>query len=169
MRCTGANIDKLAAIKKLTMLLNMPFIMVGDWNMEPPVLLQSGWVQEVGGTILVPQVPFTCSKASGALLDFVVASAQALHLIQSIEVDAAGTWRPHSGLRIALSGSPKDIRLLQLRKPRKLQIADCGAAAIAQAWESLGGGNKELEVPAPPGGAALNHATFGHERCGCGS
>ena len=67
IHCTGANIEKLAAIKKLVMLLSMPHILVGDWNMEPQVLLQSGWVQDIGGSIIVPQAPITCSKASEGL------------------------------------------------------------------------------------------------------
>ena len=66
-----------------------------------------------------------------------VAITQALHIVQSSEFDELATWRPHSGLSIGLAVSPKEICTLQLRKPKKVEVSDCGPAALAQAWESV--------------------------------
>ena len=54
VKFTGDNVEKLMHLKELVRLLGLPFIMVGDWNMTPSELAETGWVKESGGQYLHP-------------------------------------------------------------------------------------------------------------------
>eukprot|EP00972_Heterocapsa_arctica_P088816 13098096-Heterocapsa_arctica.AAC.1 len=45
----GINLDIMESIGRFTMLLNTPWILAGDWNMEPDIIRAAGWLHQFGG------------------------------------------------------------------------------------------------------------------------
>eukprot|EP00972_Heterocapsa_arctica_P089960 13271853-Heterocapsa_arctica.AAC.1 len=71
----GINLEILERIGRFTMLLNTPWILAGDWNMEPNNIAAAGWLHQFGGELVAPEGQ-TCSKGLGNTLDyFIVARA----------------------------------------------------------------------------------------------
>eukprot|EP00972_Heterocapsa_arctica_P000745 105282-Heterocapsa_arctica.AAC.1 len=72
---TGINLDIMQTIGRFTMLLNTPWVLAGDWNMEPDMIRAAGWLHQLGGEVIAPTEQ-TCSKGLGNALDyFIVARA----------------------------------------------------------------------------------------------
>lgn len=55
-KATGANIEKMVAIKRMIDILGIPFILLGDWNVTPQELVASGWISCIRGTRCLAQV-----------------------------------------------------------------------------------------------------------------
>eukprot|EP00972_Heterocapsa_arctica_P051721 7609318-Heterocapsa_arctica.AAC.1 len=70
---TGINLDILETIGRFTMLLNFPWILAGDWNMEPDMIRAAGWLHQFGGGVIAP-ADHTCSKVMGNTLDYFIAA-----------------------------------------------------------------------------------------------
>ena len=65
------NRDLLDAVANFVYSIGMPFIIGGDFNLEPGVLAGSGWVSAIGGFIASP-AGSTCFSASPSTIDYFV-------------------------------------------------------------------------------------------------
>eukprot|EP00972_Heterocapsa_arctica_P054245 7994625-Heterocapsa_arctica.AAC.1 len=91
----GINLDIMQTIGQFVMLLRTPWVLAGDWNMEPETIKAAGWLHQFGGEVIAPS-EHTCSKGMGNTLDFFVVSCSLRPFVKSI-----GTWQdspisPHS-------------------------------------------------------------------------
>jgi hypothetical protein len=97
---TAENVVKLAFLTRLVNTFNVPFIMVGDWNMNPEELNKTGWLDKVNGRVMGPPAAIICTAGRGNLLDYAVVDLNAASMITSIEVDNAAVWKPHIGYTV---------------------------------------------------------------------
>ena len=135
---TGVNVAKLAAVQRLIAMLGIPFVAVGDWNMTPEELISTGWPRKISGRLVVPPASSTCTSGKGRLIDYMVCCDQAMHLVEDIQVDVEGLWRPHVGFRVWLKGEPKNVLVQQILKPKKLQFLDFEKEVLEEEWDRQG-------------------------------
>ena len=126
---TEANLLILQHAAILIKSLKGPFIIGGDWNLEPHVLEAANWTSMVGGRIHAPSQP-TCNAN---VYDYFVVSVGLKHSVVGVAViDDAGFY-PHMPVRLFLKGRPRAEQARLLVAPRKLPacipqgcVRECG-------------------------------------------
>eukprot|EP00959_Pyramimonas_sp_CCMP1952_P278570 5824408-Pyramimonas_sp.AAC.1 len=107
---SGHNQSILISLGALLSALADPWIVVGDWNLEPAAFIRSGWPSKLQGEILYPDVGATCDKAAqGALIDY--------GLVKQVTADrccmrgfASVPWKTHIALQVDILGSKQRWR-----------------------------------------------------------
>ena len=99
---SSRNLDLLQTCAELIARLHGPWVLAADFNIEPAVLQQCGWLDLVKGKIIEPPVA-TCGKKKYDY--FVVASGLAQSVVGCAVVHDAGL-HPHSPVRLFLKGRP---------------------------------------------------------------
>ena len=90
--------------------LKGPWILGGDWNLTPQVLLESNWLEVVRGVIVAPRHP-TCN---GKVYDFFVVAEGLVPAIAGIvRIDNAGL-HPHWPSRLLIRGDARRHMVRQL-------------------------------------------------------
>ena len=90
--CSRFNLWLLEALAAFCLGFNGPWIAMGDWNMEPSELAQTGWVSLVGGKVF--------AGGAGSLIDYFVVSAAIAHLVQQVKVIDESPQTPHWPVRL---------------------------------------------------------------------
>ena len=108
-----ANLDILHSVAAAISALKGPWLVAGDFNLEPSLLRQSGWMQLVKGVVHAPAQP-TCGLKT---YDFFVSSASLAFAVAGVAnvVDAGG--HPHTPARLYLRAAPRRIMVRSLCKP----------------------------------------------------
>ena len=109
----GSNLERLAEVATFLTQIATPFILAGDFNMEPAELMGTQWAHKIGAQIVRPDVPFTCSSGEGRVLDYFVVSKGLLPALRRITCSDATPWRPHLGLTLSIQARPREVFLLQ--------------------------------------------------------
>ena len=124
---TGTNRHKLAHIGTLAASTPCPWLAVGDWNCTPRELEDAGWLEQVKGTVLTPaNTSYTCTAGQKRMLDYVVASESALHIVESVKADfdpVLNSGRSHFGIEVTVRGGAKEAEVRELNIPRKFTQA----------------------------------------------
>ena len=95
----GPNCLKLTKLAATLASHALPWLIVGDWNVEPMTLTKSAWFSYVGGVLVLPtDTEITCTQGRGSLLDYGVASAAMFKIIHWCRCDNSVTWKPHLGV-----------------------------------------------------------------------
>ena len=85
----GENINKFLELTKLIRHYKMPFIILGDWNMEPQAI-PVHWLRKHSARIATPPgLVGTCSQGSNRMLDWAIFS-ECLEQCITIEPDLDG-------------------------------------------------------------------------------
>ena len=93
-----------------------PWIIGGDWNITPELLLSTNWLSMVHGTIVAPRAP-TCH---GAVYDFFVVADGLIPSVAGVSrVDDAGL-HPHWPTRLLLRGDARRHLTRQMVRPCKI-------------------------------------------------
>eukprot|EP00959_Pyramimonas_sp_CCMP1952_P385926 8088169-Pyramimonas_sp.AAC.1 len=78
--------------------MGQPFILGGDWNVAPEMLVASGWPSAVGGSIVTTGA-YTCrssgSSSTWSCLDYFVVSAGFLHSVKNCRRQEDCSTAPH--------------------------------------------------------------------------
>ena len=105
----GCNLERLAEVATFLTQLSIPFILAGDFNMEPSELMGTQWAHKLKAQIVWPDVPFTCTSGEGRVLDYYVVSKGLLPALHRITCSDATPWRPHLGLTLAIRARPREV------------------------------------------------------------
>jgi len=133
---SGANIDRLNSLATFLLQLKVPYIVLGDWNMEPPELHLVRWPQYIRGTVVQPRgVAITCTTGKGRLLDYAVVSSS-LAPYFSLEPDMDSPWAPHQGLVGNLSLKFKTSMLRKQVTPAPMIEAQGPDRPWSEFWEA---------------------------------
>ena len=66
---------KLVAVEAQTRRYQLPWLLVGDWNMTPAELVASGWPRRLRGGFMQPAgCEITCTPGKGRMLDYCLVS-----------------------------------------------------------------------------------------------
>jgi len=93
-----------------------PWIIGGDWNMAPDVLLSSNWPRLIGGVICAGDSP-TCN---GSNYDFFIVSEHLAPSIVGVLRITDGGLSPHWPTRLLLKGDGRRHMTRQIVKPRRI-------------------------------------------------
>ena len=113
----GANRSKLTIIGGFVRALKGLWLLAGDWNNTPQELAQSGWLEEIGGCILTPNVPFTCYAGQARMLDYCVVPVDNKDLF-TVDADDSGPWDSHMGLVVRVDAQPLLAERRSLHLPK---------------------------------------------------
>eukprot|EP00959_Pyramimonas_sp_CCMP1952_P188559 3943356-Pyramimonas_sp.AAC.1 len=79
----GENLSKMRGIAGFVRALGIPWMLVGDFNIEVETMWLSGYPQSVHARVLAPVgVDFTCSQGSGAMIDYALVSEDLAPFVQ---------------------------------------------------------------------------------------
>ena len=114
-----ANLDIVHSVAAAISDLKGPWLVAGDFNLEPSLLRQSGWMQLVKGVVHAPAQP-TCGLKT---YDFFVSSASLAFAVAGVAnvVDAGA--HPHAPARLYLRAAPRRIMVRSLCKPATFRAA----------------------------------------------
>ena len=110
------NLDVLQCVAQLLASLHVPWVLAADFNLEPHVLQESGWLELVRGAIAAPEQP-TCGKRC---YDYLVVSKGLLPSVVGVAVVDDAGLHPHSPSRLFIRGRPRQVQARMLVAPRKL-------------------------------------------------
>jgi len=114
---SGLSDENLLVLQEIAVALKQTkgiWILGGDWNITPEVLLSSGWLQIVKGIIVAPSAP-TCHQS---VYDFfVVAEALSSSVVGVSRIDDGGL-SPHWPVRLYLRGDGHRFMVRKLRRPQ---------------------------------------------------
>ena len=99
--------------------LRGPWIVAGDWNVEPTVLQQAGWPAKLRGQLFAPTLP-TCGLRC---YDFCLVDVAIAHMVVGVQAISDAGGRPHRVSRLLLDGALQRGQVRQMVKPRAI-IAD---------------------------------------------
>ncbi|CAK8991484.1 unnamed protein product, partial [Durusdinium trenchii] len=88
------NRQVLTEVGALILTLNIPYIVMGDFNCEPEELLETTWLRRIKGNILATP---DATISSGSVLDYAILS-HSLWGRMELEVQHDVPWGPHYGL-----------------------------------------------------------------------
>ena len=88
----GCNLERLAEVATSLTQLATPFILAGDFNMEPGELMGTQWAHKLGAQIVWPDVPFTCTSGEGRVLDYYAVSKRLLPAVHRITCGDVTPW-----------------------------------------------------------------------------
>jgi len=115
----GLNDVNLAVLQEIAVVLKQirgPWILAGDWNLNPDLLRSSAWLDVVGGVIVAPTTP-TCH---GSTYDyFVVSQDLASSVVGVARVDDGGL-HPHHPVRMLLRGDARRKLTRQIVRPTRV-------------------------------------------------
>ena len=138
----GANLSKLANIASWIHGHRGLWCLAGDWNMPPQMIADSAWISFVGGHVLIPEAPLTCSAGKGRLLDYLVVSKDLKPWLSAVRT-MVPPWAPHLGLQFEVRDRCEPCLVRVQKLPRSLTIPptprkalDVGGDLVALAkWE----------------------------------
>ena len=119
----GENQRVLGDIAAWLSLVSLPWIVLGDWNVEPAVVRDSPWLTFVRGKVVTPSnTSFTCTSGQeGRLLDYGVCSEDLEHQIISM-VAVVSPWKPHMTLVLRIKADKGQVMVRRLATPRSTQV-----------------------------------------------
>jgi hypothetical protein len=118
------NLNLLWRISAWIRVLGCPIIIGGDWQVSPQVLRDSGWPAANGLTVVATGVT-TCGDAE---LDYFVVSDGLAPYVDGVTIAEVGT-SPHFGVRLKLTGKPREQQVRKLVRPRQMpMVARIGCA-----------------------------------------
>ena len=86
--------------------LALPFVVMGDWNMEPKFLAQTGWLEQNGGYVAAPDQP-TCwcgDNESGSIIDYSILSNSLSQSLRDIQFERDDPYQPHRYVKFNIDG-----------------------------------------------------------------
>ena len=148
----GLSPENLALLEEAAAIVSAlrgPWVIAGDWNVEPGALLASGWVDLINGVVVAPQLP-TCHNHT---YDYFVVSKNIAHAVAGIQrIEDAGLF-PHWPSRLLIRGDARRHLVRQLVRPefvpavllagplpRSRALFPSGIDATAAASDSASGG-----------------------------
>ena len=112
---TQRNLDLLQYVAQLLAAVRGPWVLAADFNCEPKLLQDSGWLDLVGGVIVEPGRA-TCGRRT---YDYFVIARGLQRAVRGIAVVTDAGLHPHSPVRLYLQGKPRRLLARTLVHPHK--------------------------------------------------
>ena len=115
---TGFGPENLGILRDLGVALldcGLPFVIGGDFEVDPRVLMETGWLAAISATIIAPK-ELTCTAGEGATIDYFVVSDQLVPKVRGVDVLFGLGVRPHRGVRLEFEKSRGQESILVQKK-----------------------------------------------------
>eukprot|EP00972_Heterocapsa_arctica_P070737 10448829-Heterocapsa_arctica.AAC.1 len=102
-----------------------PFIVGGDFNMNPSMLEDSGFLEMAGCSLLAPPSGLgTCKASAGTTssIDYFLADKSLAAGVKMVEVCTEVNFNPHRAVRTVFHPRLATLKALAFRKPEKLPV-----------------------------------------------
>ena len=120
------NSSRFRRIGSLLAALQLPWIAIGDWNIQPSSMARTGFLERIGGHILCADIEYTCTPANSehrpSHLDYVICSEAAKPYIRGLGAVVDVPWKPHVGLSLKLIAQGSQLYTRYLDLPARLPI-----------------------------------------------
>ena len=137
---TKRNKDILCRALSIAKAYGSPWLIAGDFNMPPGLMLHSwGAMIELADAYVVAPSEETHRPRGSAhqILDYVVCSSSLLPWIKNISVDLGLEASPHRAVRIALDVEPKNYLIAGMKKPKQIpreRPIGCARCPVLPDW-----------------------------------
>ena len=101
-------------------LIGCPYMVVGDFNMEPQQLLQTDWDVAHKGIIVGPNVERTNLQLNGRYIDYCIASHQIHNIMGEPRAIYQVPFRPHIAVEYIIKGNPRKTRVPTFKRPGQM-------------------------------------------------
>ena len=150
LKATGCNLEFLHILGAFLAKCGRPWIVAGDWNLNPAELRACGWLSQVSGDIVAP-AGITCTSGDGDILDFYVVSAGLSSRCSAREAWTAAPSSPHSPVWLDICDVPEAAPIVQRIKwkvfPPRAPIG-CRPPPLDSTWSwEPGEALSELHAP----------------------
>eukprot|EP00959_Pyramimonas_sp_CCMP1952_P341438 7152609-Pyramimonas_sp.AAC.1 len=104
----GVNRTRLLAAGSFVPALSDPWVILADWNLEPPEWGKSEWLGKIRGAVVTPSnAKTTCGKGQGRMCDYAVAK-QGWHHRLRLQAFTTSPGRPTARSRSSSRGPTVD-------------------------------------------------------------
>ena len=103
------NLARLGQVHGFVKSHKVPWIILGDFNMNPYTLDRAGFLDLLGGSVITAdEGASTCTAGKGSLIDFAIVRKDIFSSVSLVQ-DLEAPWSPHVGLRASIQvGAWKD-------------------------------------------------------------
>ena len=116
---SGDDVLKLDQIGSFLRALKDIWVLAGDFNLTPEEMAKSGWLDRIGGTIIVPHnTTYTCTAGQARMLDYVIIPVGAEIFFRNLLAIEDGAWTSHLGLELEIDVDPIAAVCWSLRLPQ---------------------------------------------------
>ena len=132
----------LAILEQLGLKLaqwNRPFIVGGDFQMQPREMEATGWPQRLAAAVVSPLQEWPASCSSGRMLDFFAVSADLLPLVKDCSIVQEARTSPHRPVRLQfrMARELPLIRVLKAPKPFPVDVKFGPRRKVSAHWEGV--------------------------------
>ena len=135
----GIDSAVLETVKVLTHGGNFPFILLGDFNVDPQILEGSGWPTAMQAQIVsTPLGVFTCTSVAeggGSRIDFAVVSNVLRPLVAAFRISWNVPFAPHAACTLVLKRAAFTYRIQVLRRPSGFLVG-CAEQGAPLDWKT---------------------------------
>jgi len=99
MGLLAENLEILQRLGQFLVQRSEPYIVAGDWNVQPEEMQAARWAEMVGGQLVTPDRT-TCTSGKGSTLDWLVVSQELANFVDSVKVLVSAPTSPHSPVAV---------------------------------------------------------------------
>ena len=98
--------------------------MLGDLNIIPQQLEESGWLKQLDARYKISNLPTSTKASKDRHIDMAIFSIAIQSLILSLQADIQVPWGPHYGLILTIAANPRSIQGTVLVTPATLPFKE---------------------------------------------
>ena len=102
----------------------MPFIALGDLNITPEELQDSGWLSILDARYKLTPHPTSTKSSPNRHIDMCLYSIAIQHVILSLGIDLTVPWGPHYGMLLKIAATPLAIKGRVFVIPKTLPLKE---------------------------------------------
>ena len=113
----------------------LPLLLMGDFNVEPQVMMDAGIWQPLGiGLVKFASADCgTCSSGEGRTLDYCLASECLMAILSTARIDWKVPWKPHARVSVDVLATPGVVTIPVLQVPRPIPPPE--PARVEISWD----------------------------------
>ena len=131
------NLEILQSLAEIVDAIDGPWIVAGDFNMDPGLLMASKWTELAHGIIVASHLP-TCGSNTR---DFFVVSQRLQHAVHGVAVIHDAGLEPHSPVRLYIRAAPRAVMVRRVRAPRRFDAVLPAGCLDREAADPFAGHN----------------------------
>jgi len=118
---TGDNLIRYHKLGALVRALQLPRLILGDFNIPAKTLAKTDFISKIGGTIFTGDLVTTCTAGrEGSLIDYATASHNCLPFLIALTPVVQVPWKTHIGFEIRIRCAGTQLLVRNLEVPAKL-------------------------------------------------